>query len=336
MKSIDQIQRELAEPFEIGEVKWKPGSVKGNRAMVMAYVDARVVMDRLDDVFGPDNWKTEFVELDQGKSVRCRLSARFAPDGDWVWKEDVGGESEQEDEGDRRKAAHSDALKRAAVSFGIGRYLYRLPRQWVDYDTAKKQMAETPKLPPWAIPAQTPPPPKPNSAPPQNTGSNNGDQFTPPPNPQEAAIQKRVEAVLAALHSVGMTWVDPKARKRINEIIGREVPANAHCSTLTQAEADKVIAACKDAADKKAAKKAEKEQQKEQKAEASKLTYEQLLEAVHAERGRLKMTWPELRTKLKSIVKTKRSLDDVLHLNDMQEAEVAQVLAWLQKQGVPA
>ena len=61
-------------------------------------------------------------------------------------------QSEQPDEGDRRKAAFSDALKRAAVKFGIGRYLYRLPSQWVDYDPKKRQFARTPKLPPSALP----------------------------------------------------------------------------------------------------------------------------------------------------------------------------------------
>src|SRR5438094_5089004 len=65
---------------------------------------------------------------------------------------DVGGQSEQPDEGDRRKAAFSDALKRAAVKFGIGRYLYRLPAQWVDYDPVKKQLAQLPQLPAFALP----------------------------------------------------------------------------------------------------------------------------------------------------------------------------------------
>ncbi|MGH7226293.1 MAG: Rad52/Rad22 family DNA repair protein, partial [Gemmataceae bacterium] len=44
------------------------------------------------------------------------------------------------------------ALKRAAVKFGIGRYLYRLPSQWVDYDPQKRQFARTPTLPPSALP----------------------------------------------------------------------------------------------------------------------------------------------------------------------------------------
>jgi len=68
------------------------------------------------------------------------------------YKTDVGSPSEQPDDGDRLKAAFSDALKRAAIKLGIGRYLYRLPRQWVDYDPQSKQFAKTPMLPAWALP----------------------------------------------------------------------------------------------------------------------------------------------------------------------------------------
>jgi hypothetical protein len=64
----------------------------------------------------------------------------------WITKMDVGGESEQPDGGDRRKAAFSDALKRAAVKFGIGRYLYRLPAQWLEYDPQKRQFVRNPAV----------------------------------------------------------------------------------------------------------------------------------------------------------------------------------------------
>jgi hypothetical protein len=82
--------------------------------------------------------------------VVCRLRLRLGDE--WITKMDVGGQSEQPDEGDRRKAAFSDALKRAAVKFGVGRYLYRLPQQWCDYDPQKKQFTRTPALPPSALP----------------------------------------------------------------------------------------------------------------------------------------------------------------------------------------
>ena len=125
----------LAAPFDPNEVKWKAQAVSGNRALAVAYVDARVVQDRLDDVLGVAGWQDSYKVLADG-SVMCRLKIRLGEQ--WISKVDVGGQSEQPDEGDRMKAAFSDALKRTAVKFGVGRYLYRLPSQWVDYDAQKK------------------------------------------------------------------------------------------------------------------------------------------------------------------------------------------------------
>ncbi|MHB1422832.1 MAG: Rad52/Rad22 family DNA repair protein [Gemmataceae bacterium] len=139
-----ELQRRLAAPFEPSEVKFKPAMVKGNRALALHYVDARAIMDRLDAVVGVDGWSDEYEFLPDG-SCLCKLRVRF---GDaWITKMDVGGESEQKDEGDRHKAAVSDALKRAAVKFGISRYLYRLPSQWVDYDPQTKKLIGKPTLP---------------------------------------------------------------------------------------------------------------------------------------------------------------------------------------------
>lgn len=150
MTSTSQsITEALATPFDHTEVKFKPQSVKGNRALALAYVDARVIEDRLDDVLGVAGWQDEYETLADG-SVVCRL--RLKIDGEWVTKMDVGSPSEQPDGGDRMKAAFSDALKRAAVKFGIGRYLYRLPAAWADYDPVKKQFTQPPQLPAFAQP----------------------------------------------------------------------------------------------------------------------------------------------------------------------------------------
>lgn len=146
-----QIEKSLAEPFELAEIKWKPQAVNGNRALAIAYVDARVIQDRLDQVCGVSGWQDSYEFLPDGSCI-CRLQIRLG--GEWIMKMDVGGQSEQQDEGDRRKAALSDALKRAAVKFGVGRYLYRLPSQWVDYDPQKKRFARTPTLPDAALPAR--------------------------------------------------------------------------------------------------------------------------------------------------------------------------------------
>lgn len=139
----------LAKPFDPREVKWKPQAVNGNRALAIAYVDARVVQDRLDDVVGQANWEDSYDVLADG-TVACKLRVRI--DGEWLSKMDVGSPSEQPDAGDRMKSAFSDALKRAAVKFGVGRYLYRLPSQWCEYDPQKRQFKTTPQLPPSAIP----------------------------------------------------------------------------------------------------------------------------------------------------------------------------------------
>ncbi len=144
-----ELEAALAAPFDPGEVKFKPSVVNGNRAMALAYVDARVIQNRLDEVLGVTGWTDEYTPLANG-SMLCKLSLKMGDE--WVSKMDVGGESEQADEGDRTKAAVSDALKRAAVKFGIGRYLYRLGAQWVDYDTQKKKFVKPPTLPPAAVP----------------------------------------------------------------------------------------------------------------------------------------------------------------------------------------
>ena len=132
------IQKALLAPFELGWVKFKPGKVSGSRALALAYIDSRLIMDRLDEVVHIDGWKDEYTVYPSG-AVECRLSLKLA--GEWVTKADVGGQSEQPDEDDRMKAAYSDALKRAAVKFGIGRFLYRATNAWHDYDPVKKQFA---------------------------------------------------------------------------------------------------------------------------------------------------------------------------------------------------
>jgi len=143
----------LAEPFERDEVKFKPQSVKGNRALALAYVDVRVIQDRLDDVLGVDGWQDEYSVLTD-MSVVCKLRLKIGKR--WITRMDVGSQSEQPDGGDRMKAAFSDALKRAAVKFGMGRYLYRLAPQWVDFDPVKKMFTSAPKLPPFALPSVQP------------------------------------------------------------------------------------------------------------------------------------------------------------------------------------
>lgn len=139
----------LSEPFAERDVRWLPKTVKQNRALAMPYINARAVMDRLDEVFSLVGWQDNYDVLNDG-SVVCRLAVML--NDVWITKTDVGSPSEQPDAGDRLKAAFSDSLKRSAVKLGVGRYLSKIPPIWADYDPQKKMFVGVPQLPNWALP----------------------------------------------------------------------------------------------------------------------------------------------------------------------------------------
>src|SRR3954470_9307641 len=107
----------LAAPFEPHEVK-----VRSTAGRQLHYITARTVMNRLDNVLGPENWWDEYSPNEN--SVLCRLTIRL-PDGSTLTKSDAGGYAGMADSGDDDKSGYSDAFKRAAVKFGVARYLYR-------------------------------------------------------------------------------------------------------------------------------------------------------------------------------------------------------------------
>lgn len=109
--AVRSITEALSAPFDPREIKFKPQMVKNNRALAIAYINVRLIEDRLDEVLGVENWQDEYEILADG-SVACRLRLKLG--GEWVTKMDVGSPSEQPDLGDRLKAAFSDALKRTA------------------------------------------------------------------------------------------------------------------------------------------------------------------------------------------------------------------------------
>lgn len=122
---------DLKKPFLPDLVSWRIGSTTKDKSkgMALAYVDARVVMQRLDEVCGPENWQCDYPHAAQ-KTV-CRIGIRIKDE--WVWKANGAGDSDIEAE----KGALSDAFKRAAVLWGIGQYLYDIESPWVTLDTRK-------------------------------------------------------------------------------------------------------------------------------------------------------------------------------------------------------
>lgn len=129
---VEEIQYQLAKPFPPNRVHWRVGNKSGSKGMLLAYLDARDVMYRLDTVLGIDGWQSDFEETPSGRVI-CRLSLRVGPEGSWVTKADGAGSTGFEGE----KGGISDALKRAAVNFGIGRYLYHITAPWVELDQGK-------------------------------------------------------------------------------------------------------------------------------------------------------------------------------------------------------
>jgi hypothetical protein len=157
----------LKEPFSEADLEWRVGnkSKDGTKATLLVYITARAVMDRLDEVFTPGGWSTSYEKVQTGKQEGfiCTLSC-LTPTG-WVSKQDVSDSTDIE----ALKGGFSGALKRAAVQWGIGRYLYRMGEEWVDLKDGyaprdKKDVAVSvktdngykwclpPKVPDWALP----------------------------------------------------------------------------------------------------------------------------------------------------------------------------------------
>jgi hypothetical protein len=126
----------LAMPFDPRDIKWRPGSVSQAKGtgLALAYIDARMIMERLDEVLGPENWSDDYKPA--GSAVICKLSIRIKTEHGFEWISKSDGAGQTQVEGD--KGGISDALKRAAVKFGIGRYLYYFKAGWYQLDPSNK------------------------------------------------------------------------------------------------------------------------------------------------------------------------------------------------------
>lgn len=137
----------LKAPFPESLISWRAQTLTrdGSKALALAYIDARDVMNRLDEVVGAANWQDSYVV--DGVRTICTLSIRYG--GEWVSKSDGAGDTSVEAE----KGSISDAFKRAAVKWGVGRYLYDIAAPWVPcevYENSQgKKVFSSWKVDPW-------------------------------------------------------------------------------------------------------------------------------------------------------------------------------------------
>jgi len=135
-----EILERLSEPFPEEAMGWKPQAFNNDktRALAVPHITARHVMDRLDEVVAPAGWQTDFEFIPGIKAAKVILTVLG------ITKCDIGFVAGDDDTA--IKGSVSDGLKRAAVLFGIGRYLYEVEGQWVDWDNKKRQFSEQPRL----------------------------------------------------------------------------------------------------------------------------------------------------------------------------------------------
>lgn len=145
---MDNLKFSLEIPFPENRIHWRVGATNKDKTegIALAYIDARDIMRRLDDVCG-FKWQNRYTLADSGLLI-CEIGIQV--DGEWLWRSNGAGDTDIEAE----KGKASDAFKRAAVMWGIGRYLYSLPNAWVPIKPHGRSWAlvKPPALPPWATP----------------------------------------------------------------------------------------------------------------------------------------------------------------------------------------
>jgi hypothetical protein len=162
----------LAEKFGPEDIEWRLASSgegkNGPWAKCFAYITNRAIQKRLDEVCGPGNWYCEYKEIDGG--FLCGISILVDRDRDgWITKWDGADRTDVEP----IKGGLSGAMKRAAVHWQIGRYLYDLEETWAEcswerqdgwnYGQTKDRKGfywKTPDLPEWALPGGSNPGPQ--------------------------------------------------------------------------------------------------------------------------------------------------------------------------------
>lgn len=124
---------QLSAPFPAEDIEWRVSRAglgkSGIYCAVLAYITARAIQSRLDNVCGPANWRIEEPRIltINGKSAFAVGISLFVRD-EWIMKWDVAEPTNVEP----AKGGFSGAMKRAGAQWGIGRYLYYLDEMFAE------------------------------------------------------------------------------------------------------------------------------------------------------------------------------------------------------------
>lgn len=129
IKHIKLVSEMLSAPFAEDEINWRVQNsrVTGQgeiQIKVVPYLDARQVEQRLDDILTIARWTVSYQQIEGG--FLATIGIYFGDPVGWVYRTDGAEETNIE----ATKGGISDAFKRAAVQFGIGRYLYVPAQKW--------------------------------------------------------------------------------------------------------------------------------------------------------------------------------------------------------------
>ena len=102
------------------EIEVRPAHKVGDKIAHLLYIDSRATNKYLDEWVGWNNWQTELYSV--GNQIVGRLGIWDSEKQMWIWKSDVGSESNIEKE----KGLISDTYKRLLVRFGVNE-LYSAP-----------------------------------------------------------------------------------------------------------------------------------------------------------------------------------------------------------------
>ncbi len=223
--------KNLAQPFKEDDIEWRVQRCgeKNNKiwAMVLCYVTNRAIMNRLDDVIGAGNWKNYYESTPTGKGTLCGIAIRIKDE--WVTKWDGAEDTAIE----AVKGGLSGAMKRAAVQWGIGRYLYNLDEGYADICpdgenyTSDKKLNKSfkwnpPSLPSWALPDVT----KQTQLDPEDKSGNGGKPPDPPGDKgefEQELGEKEEKAECVNNTTNLLNAFPPKGKNKIWQFVFKEV-----------------------------------------------------------------------------------------------------------------